>query len=217
MPNSRITAFAEPDNDGERRVIRYLDERLPAEYRIYHSLERYDRGQTYEWDVLVLAPHALFCLEIKDWRGRIVGNDREWVLSDGVLRRNPYWLANKKAQILKHRLTRNDASLDKVWTQALVVIADDRTELKLEGDSARFVVTLRDIVARLSDTGNQQWAGRDLLASFDKIHDVLTRDFRPVTPDRELAQFRLIEQIGASDLYTEWRAQNLYLVKPVPV
>jgi serine/threonine protein kinase len=217
MPSSRITAFAEPDNDGERRVICYLDERLPAEYRIYHSLERYDRGQTYEWDVIVLAPHALYCLEVKDWRGRIVGNDREWVLGDGVLRRNPYWLANKKAQILKHRLTGADAFLQRVWTQALVVISDDRTELKLEGDSAQFVITLRDVVARLTDMGNQQWAGQDLRASFAKIHDVLTRDFRPATPERDIAQFRLLEQIGASDLYTEWRAENRFLAKPVAV
>ncbi|TAK28176.1 MAG: hypothetical protein EPO21_23075 [Chloroflexota bacterium] len=217
MPSTRITAFAEPDNDGERRVIRFLDDGLPADYQIYHSLERYDRGQTYEWDVLVLTPHALFCLEVKDWRGQIVGNDREWVLGDGVVRRNPYWLANRKAQILKHRLTRSDVFLDRVWTQALVVMAYDRVELRLKGDSARFVVTLRDVIAKISDAGNQQWAGHDIRASFGKVHDVLTRDFKPVTSAREVAQFRLLEQIGVSDLYSEWRAKNRYSANPTPV
>src|SRR5437763_1684982 len=57
MATDRVFAFGTPENDGERRVIRFLDEHLPEGYRIYHSLELAERGHSYEYDMLVLSPH----------------------------------------------------------------------------------------------------------------------------------------------------------------
>lgn len=34
MTPKRVFAFGEPENDGERRVIRFLDQHLPTPYRI---------------------------------------------------------------------------------------------------------------------------------------------------------------------------------------
>lgn len=215
MSSKRVTAFGEPENDGERRVIRYLDEQLPPSYRIYHSLERQSGGQTYEWDVIVLAPHAVFCLEVKDWPGRIKGNDREWILQNGAVRRNPYPLIAKKARVLKSQLVQRDAFLRSVWVEPLVVIADDSTELDLRGDCDKYTVTLRDVVARLTDNSNPQWAGRDHTARFADIEGVLTRDSHPAQPSREVAHFRLLEPITATDLYTEWRAENRFGARSV--
>lgn len=216
MPTSKVYAFSEPENDGERRVIRHLAQHLPADYRIYHTMERQAGGQTYEWDVLVLAPHALFCLEVKDWPGRIVGNDRDWLLENGAVRRNPCPLIAKKARIVKSLLVERDAFLRAVWVEPLVVVAAERSELALTGDCAGATVTLKDAVNRLTDAKNSQWAGRDHRAVFDQIERILTADFRPATSSREVGHFRLLEQIGASDLYTEWRAENRFALPPVP-
>lgn len=217
MPTSRVYAFAEPENDGERRVIRYLDENLPAEYRIYHTMERSGGGQSYEYDILVLAPHALFCLEVKDWPGRLVGNDRDWLLNNGAVRRNPCPLIAKKSRILKNRLVAANAFLNAVWTEPLVVIADERTELHLTGDCAAKTVTLKGLIARVTDASNPQWAGRDLRTHFNAIEGVLTNDFQPAQGGREVAHFRLVEELGGTDLYTEWRAENRFAEKVAPV
>lgn len=217
MTSKRVFAFGAPENDGERRVIRFLDDNLPAAYKIYHSLERQSAGQTYEWDAIVLAPHAVYCVEIKDWPGHIVGNDREWVLQNGAVRRNPYPLIAKKARVLKSQLLERDPFLKAVWVEPLVVIADDSTILKLEGDCAAHSVTLKDAILRLTDRSNPQWAGRDHSGRFADIEAVLTRDFGPAQPTHEVAHFRLLEPITATDLFTEWRAENRFGAKPAPV
>lgn len=217
MNPKRVFPFGEPENDGERRVIRFLDQHLPAPYRIYHSLERQSGGQTYEWDVIVLAPHAMFAIEVKDWPGHVVGNDREWVLQNGAVRRNPYPLIAKKARVLKSQLLERDAFLRAVWVEPLVVIADELTVLELKGDCSGHTVTLRDVVARITDNTNGQWAGRDHSNRLADIQAVLTRDFGPAKPTRQVAHFRLLEPITATDLYTEWRAVNRFGVKPAPV
>lgn len=217
MANPRIYAFAEPENDGERRVISYLDQKLPPEFRIYHTMERHGGSQTYEWDILVLAPHALFCLEIKDWPGHIVGNDRDWLLNNGAIRRNPYPLIARKARILKNILLERDAFLKSVWVEPLVVIADERTELSISGNCASAIVTLKDIIPRLTDQSDQKWIGRDHRGRFDDVEKILTKDFRPATSSQEIAQFRLLEQLGATDLFTEWRAENRFAAMPLPV
>lgn len=217
MPASKVYAFADPENDGERRVIRHLAEHLPAGYRIYHTMERQAGSQTYEWDVLVLAPHALFCLEVKDWPGQIIGNDREWLLANGAVRRNPCPLIAKKARILKSLLVERDAFLKSVWVEPLVVIADEQATLALSGDCAKATATLKDVVGRLTDAAHPRWAGRDHRASFDQIERVLTADFRPASQERVIGHFRLVEQIGATDLYTEWRAENRFAPSAFPV
>jgi len=210
MPGGRVYAFGEPENDGERRVIRYLDEHLPGEYRIYHSLERHSAGQMYEWDVLVLAPHAVFSIEVKDWPGRIVGNDREWLLGNNAVRPNPVPLAAKKARILKTRLTERDPFLKAVWVEPVVVIADDRVQLQLAGDCASYVVAMADLVNRLTEPSATASRGSDLRPRLGHIDRILTGDFRPALSSRHIAQFKLVEQIWATDLYTEWRAANQF-------
>lgn len=215
--SKRVYAFGEPVNDGERRVIRWLDERLPYPYRIYHSFERRSGGQSYEWDVLVLAPHALFCLEVKDWPGRIVGNDREWLLPSGVVRRNPVPLIEKKARILKGQLVRENALLGSVWIEPLVVIADEQAELALKGRTAAQVVTLKEVVARLTNPNGEPWRGANIRTRFGDVERVLTRDFGPVVPERQVAHFQLLEQVAATELYSEWRAANRHVRGAAPV
>jgi serine/threonine protein kinase len=217
MPASKVYAFGPPENDGERRVIRFLQQHLPDGYRIYHTMERAAAGQTYEWDVLVLAPHALFCLEVKDWPGRIAGNDRDWMLDTGALRRNPYPLIAKKARILASLLRARDPFLDGVWVEPLVVIADEQTQLALRGECAAYTVTLRDVISRLTDTRGHRWEGRDIRALTDRVERALTDGYRPVAKAREVAHFRLLEQIEAGDLYTEWRAENRFSSESPPV
>ncbi|HZV07825.1 MAG TPA: nuclease-related domain-containing protein, partial [Gemmataceae bacterium] len=58
---------AGPVNEGERRLVAALLEHLPSNYLIAPNVEIADPGrQRYEFDAIVVAPHAVYVIEIKD-------------------------------------------------------------------------------------------------------------------------------------------------------
>ena len=64
-------------NVGEKRLLDYLEVNLPEEYFLIPNVEiastnpRNNRTQYWEYDLIVVAPHAIFNIENKDWKGRI--------------------------------------------------------------------------------------------------------------------------------------------------
>jgi len=75
-------------NAGEKRVLDFLEANLPDNYFLIPNVEiastnpRNNRTQYWEYDLIVVAPHAVFNIENKDWKGRIEGDDNYWYLND---------------------------------------------------------------------------------------------------------------------------------------
>src|SRR5207248_4554236 len=112
-----------PVNEGERRVIAALLEHLPANYFVVPNVEITDPGgQRYEYDAIVVAPHAVYVIEVKDWSGRIEGDDREWLVN-GHTRKAPLPLTERKAKVLKSKLVDRAPALARVRVEAAVVLA----------------------------------------------------------------------------------------------
>ncbi len=140
----------EPQNDGERRVIDFLLKQLPpkgglqgwdgfgrqgAEYLLIPNFEiPADRGNFLEIDALLIAPHAIYVIEVKDWGRQIEGNDNEWYLNGRRERKNPNKITKHKARCLNSFLTGKSPDLRHVWCQHTVVIARPDTVLDLEGN-----------------------------------------------------------------------------------
>jgi len=78
-----------PVNEGERRVIATLLAGLPSSYLVAPNVEILEPGgQRFEYDAIVVAPHAVYVVETKDWWGHIRGDDREWLVN-GYSRKAP--------------------------------------------------------------------------------------------------------------------------------
>src|SRR5438093_13459659 len=93
-----------PINEGERRVVAARLQGLPDGYWIDPNVEIAEPGgQRFEYDAIVITPHAVFVVEIKDWHGHIVGDEREWLVN-GVSRRAPLPATERKAKVLKSKL-----------------------------------------------------------------------------------------------------------------
>ena len=58
-----------------------------------------------EYDFTVLAPHAIYVIEAKEWYGRLTGDDTEWLLNQ-TPKKCPLWLVNSKCKALKTALGR---------------------------------------------------------------------------------------------------------------
>lgn len=66
-------------NGGEQRLIDYLTVKLPDDYYIIPNGEYAAKIngaiQFFEYDCIVVAPHAVYHLENKDWGGHLQGDD----------------------------------------------------------------------------------------------------------------------------------------------
>src|SRR5215203_3181596 len=89
-----------PVNAFELAVVQNLVAMLPAGYAVVPNFAlRDNQGRAYEYDVVVLAPHAIYVVEAKEWYGRLSGDDTEWLLN-GKPRKCPLWLADQKGKVL---------------------------------------------------------------------------------------------------------------------
>ena len=63
-----------PANESERRVVEQLRRELPESYVLVPNLEVAEPrgGQLSEYDLVVVAPHAVYAVEVKDLAGRSV-------------------------------------------------------------------------------------------------------------------------------------------------
>ena len=77
---ARHVPIGTPVHDAEARGIQALVRALPDNYWVFSNLDLASdrRGQTFDHDAIVLAPHAVFTVELKSWGGRISGNRDRW-------------------------------------------------------------------------------------------------------------------------------------------
>ena len=115
--------YSEVVNAGEQRLIDFLEVKLPDNYAVICNGEYAQQGrngvvQYFEYDCIVVAPHAIFHLENKDWGGKLEGNDDFWYVNDSE-RKNPLKTAQLKGRILKSKLVLQDSN----WRRCFVIDA----------------------------------------------------------------------------------------------
>ena len=116
-------SYSEVVNAGEQRLIDFLEVKLPDDYAVicngeYAQQNRNGVVQYYEFDCIVVAPHAIFHLENKDWGGKLEGNDDFWYVNDSE-RKNPLKTAQFKSRVLKSKLIVQDPD----WRRCEVITA----------------------------------------------------------------------------------------------
>ncbi len=66
----------------EPNVLAALRDGLPNSYAVAANFQLKQHGHSaLEYDFIVLAPHAVFVVEAKEWYGRLTGDDTEWLIN----------------------------------------------------------------------------------------------------------------------------------------
>lgn len=142
-----------PANEGETLVISYLTEKLPGTYTLIPNAEIPQPGSPpFEMDLIVIAPHAVYVVEIKRWLGGIQGDDYYWMVSGMHRRPNPWTTVNNKARVLKSKIERFQPNLRNIWVDAVVAIADEQGQLNLRGNCRERVFRYTDLPAFLTNS-----------------------------------------------------------------
>jgi|GEM_PF-2113817 len=216
MPARHVPKGA-PVHDAEARGIQALVRALPDSYRVYSNIELASdrRGQTFEHDAIVVAPHALFTVELKSWGGRIVGNRDRWTLADGTVVQSPIPLVLSKARVLKGRLQSRRRDLASVWVQGLVFLSASDAVAQITSDFEDYVVTSDRVRRALTEAA---WLGNPTpITSTQRraIEDYLDDGRASAsTAGAELAGFRLVQRLSAEDRpYEAWLGERSSLVR----
>lgn len=146
-------------NDGERRLVEFLEKRLPADYLIIPNGEfvQVRPGaipRPYEYDALVVAPHAVFHIENKDYSVPVYGDDALWYVGGHEIR-CPVTAASIKSKVLRSILSDKNPQWGKVNVATIVTLSNAKaSKAGLDPKSGCFQSTflLNDtLISRLTD------------------------------------------------------------------
>jgi serine/threonine protein kinase len=208
---ARHREIGKPVHERERRGIESLVSALPPGYDVYSSVElpTGQRGQTYEHDAVVVAPHAVFAVELKSWGGTISGNRDRFVLADGTVVPSPIPLQLAKARALKGQLAARRRELGGVWVQGLVYLTAGDAVAHISADFAAYVITgrtLRDALTRPENVPSgpvlTPVQRASIQAFLEDRHPGLAK-----SRTRTLGDFELDQRLAAEGRpYEAWRA-----------
>lgn len=210
---------ARPTNEGEALVVSYLVDQLPGTYTIIPNVEIIQRGNSpFEYDIIVIAPHAVYVVEIKRWLGGIQGDDYTWLVAGIHHRPNPWLTANNKSRVLKSALEARMPGLKNSWTEAVIAVADETGQINLRGNCRKRVFRYTDLPAFLMDTTALEGKAGDLRSQRANLENAVQQAARgrQVGP-HQYGSYKVIETLSQRDLVSEFLARNLLLPDSPPV
>jgi serine/threonine protein kinase len=160
-----------PVGQFERDVLEALRVALPRVWGLAPNFQLKQRGHDpLEYDIVLLAAHALFVIEAKEWYGRLTGDDQEWLLNH-TPKRCPMWTVNHKCKVLKTEL----GALASHAQVTPVLVVPDGTAIHVGGSWKGAIVSLGRLPAWLQDKRNvpSHRAGDDLTPLFSAFENAL--------------------------------------------
>jgi len=211
---AKVIAIGQPVNDAERSAIAYLRDRLPDTFTLLHNFEIERQGELFEIDMALLAPHALYLIEVKGTRGSIDVYGPRWYPDGRAPYPSPLAKLRAHARTVKGLITQGNPGrpeLDKVYVDAAVILtAPDAFLSDREDRDAPLVVKLADAERFFKDTTRVPARfSRNIL-----IHEKLVlHALRVAKPARGVVRFghwQVIEKLGSSYSFAEYRAENVF-------
>lgn len=209
---AKFIQLGEPAHDAERQALRFLVEGLPESFTVYGNAWLVERtGVVYELDAVVVAPHAVFVIEIKSYRGRIEGTDNDWWLPEKI--RSPLKLNRITSQVLKSHLKNASYQAGQVWTEGLVFLSAT-TDVGVRGPSSNDRVhTKKTILAALQDEAliKRMSGGRALTPSSvaeRELLELFTGMQTGPRPVRRVREYEVVETLDHHDTFTELLGRN---------
>lgn len=148
---ARVIPIGEPVNDAERQAIAYLRDHLPTSYLLLHNLDVVRDGETFEVDIAVIAPHAVYLVDVKGTRGLIDVYGPKWYPEGRQPFNSPLAKLRGHAKSIKGVITASQPGrrdLEDIYVDAVIVLtAPDASLVDQGGRDAPNVTTLKKSAA----------------------------------------------------------------------
>ncbi|SHI54554.1 methylation-associated defense system protein kinase MAD6 [Flavobacterium haoranii] len=207
------TYFDAVVNAGEQKLMDFLEVNLPDDFFLIPNIELVstnsynNQTQYWEYDLIVVAPHAIFNIENKDWRGRIEGDDTNWYLNDQP-RRNPLRTNRQKTAILASKLKEQNSYWGKAWVQNTLTLSYDNYSPPIitpEDDKLTFQLNKR-LINFLTDASELN-KSEDAIADIQKdIVNYLTgqQAQKRAVEKKQIYEFEIVKVLHQENNFVEY-------------
>ncbi|TFH59634.1 protein kinase domain-containing protein [Peribacillus frigoritolerans] len=206
-----VHRVGQPASEGERLLIRELQSTLSNDFIIYHNFEiPSGNGQFFEYDIVVVAPHAIYVIEDKYWHGEIKGNDSRIVLSNKT-ESNPLQQVSRQAKVLKNYLQSKNPLLRQVWIEDVINFSGRDVQISVKGNSRSKMTTLKTISHFIQ--GNRVHTDQSRMRiSFDQLKPLVLQEMKTFQPiPKKNRCFHHYEEVyleKQTELYNEYIVVN---------
>lgn len=212
---AKVIAIGQPVNDAERIAIAHLRDHLPDNFTVIHNFEIARQGETFEIDIALLAPHAVYVIDVKGTRGLIDVYGPKWYPEGRSPFPSPLAKLRSHAKAIKGIVTASHPGrheLDGIYVAAAIILtAPDAHVVDPAEIDASCVVKLKDADRYFRDTTTLP-AGRNknIGAFHSLISGALNLKAKPTSGRARYGHWQVLERLGASASYIESRAENVF-------
>jgi serine/threonine protein kinase len=212
---AKVIAIGEPVNEAERQAIANLRDHLPASYLVLHNFEIVRDGESFEVDIAVIAPHAVYLVDVKGTRGLIDVYGPKWYPQGRQPFSSPLAKLRGHAKAVKGIITSSQPGrrdLLDIYVDAVVVLtALDATLVDQGGRDSPNVTTLKK-AAGFFQNATRIPAGKS--KNIGAYNNIIVKAVQGVAKPRSgplrFGSWEVLEKLGGTDTYTEYRAFNAY-------
>lgn len=213
---AEVIPFGEPENESERMAISYLRNHLSSSYKLFTNLEIKQSGEIFEIDLILLAPHCVYVVDIKNWHGRIDIIDPKWYPDNYQSYPSPLKKLRKHAKVVSSMICDSNRAmhLSKVHIQATVLMsADDVHVIDQSGTEGEHVTYLdkRCLAYFQSDTYIPTHRLRNIKPFLPQVERAILGKSNSKTSPPRYRDWQVEDKLGGNDRYTEYRARNLMM------
>ncbi len=213
-----VVPIGEPVNDAERLAIAHLRDRLGSSYVVFHNFEIRRDGETFEVDIAVLAPHALYLVDVKGTRGLIDVYGPKWYPEGRQPYTSPLVKLRGHARTVKGILTRSQPGrrdLEGVFVEAAILLTAPDAHLVDQG--SRDIDNVTPLKKAASFFQNASRIPARFEKNISRLHGMVRSALIGVAKPRSgplvLGDWEVVERLGASDTFIEYRAINTFTGK----
>lgn len=210
---AKVIPIGQPANESERQAIGFLRDHLPDGWLIFHNFEMRQGQEVFEIDIAILAPHAVYLVDIKGTRGNIDVYGSKWY-PEG---RQPFFSplaklrshAKTMATIIRESNT-GLIELRKAHVHAAVLLtADDAAVFDQAGIDSPDVTDFKRCLKYFSDKTRIPGNRLDNIQKFTKvITEAITGKAKPISSPPVFGSWQVEEKLGGNERYTEYRAKH---------
>ena len=121
---AKVISIGTPVNDSERKTIAHLRDNLSDGYTILHNFELLVGNQAFEIDLAVIAPHAVYLVDVKSTRGTISVYAGKWFPEGRPPFASPLGKLRQHARVTKSMLVGSPerADMKQVYVDAIAIL-----------------------------------------------------------------------------------------------
>lgn len=208
-----VIPVGEPANEAERLAIALLRDQLPSTYIVLHNFEIVRNGEAFEVDVAIVAPHAVYLVDVKGTRGLIDVYGPKWYPEGRQPFSSPLAKLRGHAKAVKGIITSSQPGrrdFEDIYVDAAVLLtALDATLVDQGGRDAPNVTTLKKAAAFFQNgTRIPVGKSKNIGAHHKIIIKALQGVAKPRSGPQRFGNWQVLEKLGGTDSYAEYRAFN---------